>query len=130
MSEFIKIAGISIAVAILAGVMDQRDHSIAVALSLLSCALALCGCIQSFRPAADIIEELTKLSGLGGDYLEPMVKTAGIGIITQIACAICTDCGQNALSRMSELCGTAAAICMTLPLLRCVLDLIQKMVSL
>ena len=129
MTDFLKIAGIALTAALLSSVMDKRDHSLSMALGLLACAVALYGCLQSIQPAARFLEELSELSGLGGAYLEPMVKTAGIGIVTQLACAVCADCGQNALAKTAELCGTVAALCMTLPLLRSVLDLIRQMVG-
>lgn len=129
MAEFLKIAGIALAAALLASVLDKRDHALAITLGLLACVMALIGCIRSFQPTARFFEELSELSGLGGGYLEPLVKTAGIGIVTQITCAVCADCGQNALAKIAELCGTVAALCMTLPLLRSVLELIQEMVG-
>lgn len=129
MTEFLKFAGIAMAAALLSGVLDRRDHALAMALGLMACAMAFFGAVESFRPAARFLEELNGLSGLGGEYLEPLVKTVGIGLVTQIACAVCADCGQNALGRASELCGTAAAMCTSLPLMRAVLDLIRQMVA-
>lgn len=129
MTDFLKFAGIAMAAALLSGVMDRRDHALAMALGLAACAMAFFGAVESFRPAARFLEELNELSGLGGEYLQPLIKTVGIGIVTQIACAVCADCGQNALSKASELCGTAAALCTSLPLLRAVLDLIGQVVA-
>ena len=129
MTEFLKIAGVALLAALLASVMDKRDHALAVCLGLLACVMALLGCIQSVQPTVRFFEKLSEISGLGGGYLEPLVKTAGIGIVTQITCAVCADCGQNALAKIAELCGTVAAVCMTLPLLQSVLDLIQEMVG-
>lgn len=129
MTEFLKIAGIALTAALLSSVLDRRDHALSMALGLLACAAALYGCVRSFAPAARLMEELSELSGLGGEYLAPLVKTAGVGIVTQLACAVCADCGQNALSRVAELCGTVAAVCLTLPLLRSVLELIGQLMG-
>lgn len=129
MSEYLKIAGIALSAAVLSSVLDRRDHALSMALGLAACAIALYGCVESFAPTARFFEELSHLSGLGGEYLEPLVKTAGIGIVTQIACAVCADCGQNAISKIAELCGCAAAFGMMLPLLRSVLDLIRQMIG-
>lgn len=129
MAEFLKIAGIALTAALLSSVLDRRDHALSMAMGLLACAMALYGCVRSFAPAARLMEELSDLSGLGGEYLEPLVKTAGVGIVTQIACAVCSDCGQNALAKLAELCGSAAAVCMTLPLLRSVLELIEQLMG-
>ncbi len=129
MSDFIKLAGMALLAALLGSVLDKRDHALAMGLGLLACAVVLYGCIQSFVPVANVMEELSELSGLGNGFLAPLVKTAGIGIVTQIACGICTDCGQNALAKVAELCGTVAAICMSMPLLSSAIELLQQMME-
>lgn len=129
MTDFLKIAGVALFAALLAGVLNKRDHALAVSIGLLACTMALLACIRSFQPVGRFFEDLSELSGLGGGYLEPLVKAAGIGIVTQITCAVCADCGQNALAKIAELCGTVAALCMTLPLLRSVLDMLKEMVG-
>lgn len=129
MADFLKIAGVALMAALLAAVLDKRDHALSISIGLLACVLALFACVRSFRPVAKLFEDLSELSGLSGDYLQPLIKTAGIGIVTQITCAVCADCGQNALAKIAELCGTVAALYMTLPLLRSVLDMLQEMVG-
>ncbi len=129
MTEFLKVAGIALIAALLASILDKRDRSLGIALGLLACIIAMLGCIRTVRPVAAFFEELSTLSGLGGAYLAPLVKTAGIGLVTQVTCAVCADCGQNALAKVAELCGTAAALCMSLPLLRGVLELIREMMG-
>ncbi len=129
MSDFLKLSAVALLAALLGSVLNKRDHALAMGLGLLACAVVLYGCIRSLVPVANVMEELSEFSGLGEGFLEPLVKTAGIGVVTQIACGVCTDCGQNALAKAAELCGTVAAICMTMPLLSTVLELLQQMME-
>lgn len=129
MSDFLKLSAVALLAALLGSVLNKRDYALAMGLGLLACAVVLYGCIRSLVPVANVMEELSEFSGLGEGFLEPLVKTAGIGVVTQIACGVCTDCGQNALAKAAELCGTVAAICMTMPLLSTVLELLQQMME-
>ncbi len=129
MSDFLKLSGMALLAALLSSILDKRDRAFAMGLGLLTCTVVLYGCIKNLAPVANIMGELSVLSGLGNGFLEPLVKTAGIGVVTQIACGVCTDCGQNALAKVAELCGTVAAICMSMPLLSSALELLQQMME-
>ena len=129
MEEFYKIAGICLTAALLSAVLDRRDHAVAMALGVLACAVALIACIRSVRPVAKFLEELSELSGLGAPYFSPLIKTTGIGIVTQICCAVCADCGQNAMAKAAELCGVCASVVLALPLMRAALDVIRQMMG-
>lgn len=129
MSEFLKIAGVCLIAALLGAVLDKRDRPLSIALGLLAGAIALFACIKSVRPAARLIEELSELSGLGGDYFAPLLKTVGIGIVTQLACAVCADCGSSAAAKVAEVCGVLAALVLSVPLLRAALDVIRQMMG-
>ena len=129
MDDFLKVAGACLCAAVLASALERRDRALALGLGLLACAAALIALLRSLRPAARFLEELTELSGLGGEYLEPLLKAAGVGVATQIACAVCCDGGQNTLAKTVELCGVCAAALLTLPLLRAGLVLIRQMMG-
>ncbi len=129
MEDVVKIAGICLTAAVLAAALDRRDHAIAMALGVLACALTLIACVRAIRPAARFLEELSELSGLGAACLTPLVKTVGVGVVTQICCAVCADCGQNAMAKAAELCGVCASIVLALPLMRAALDVIRQMMG-
>lgn len=129
MEEFLKISGICLTAALLSAVLDRRDHAYAMALGALACALALMACVRAVRPAVRFLEELNALSGLEPSFFSVLVKTVGIGIVTQICCAVCADCGQNAMAKASELCGLCACVALSLPLMRAALDVIRQMMG-
>ena len=127
--EFLKILGICLTAALLSAVLDRRDRAYSMALGMLACAAALIACVRALRPAARFLEELNELSGLEPSFFSPLVKTVGIGIVTQISCAVCADCGQNAMAKAAELCGTCACLVLALPLMRAALDVIRQMMG-
>ena len=129
MNDFLKIAGACLCAAVLSTALDRRDQALALALGLLACAVALIALLRSVRPAARFLEELSAFSGLGREYLEPLLKAVGVGVVTQIAAAVCCDGGRSTLAKLLELCGACAAVVLTLPLLRAGLELIRQMMG-
>lgn len=129
MRPFLTIAGVCVCAAILASALDRQDRSFATGLGLLAAAAALSAMLRGLRPAAQFIEELSELSGLGSAHLQPVLKAVGVGLATQIAGEVCCEAGQNTLARVVELCGVFAAILVTLPLLRTALELIRQMMG-
>jgi stage III sporulation protein AD len=63
------------------------------------------------------------------EIVSPMLKVAGVGLMTQVAAGICQDAGENALGKTVELCGTVLAMYAALPLLLAVLELVESMMG-
>ncbi len=129
METFLTVAGVCLCAAVLASALDRRDRVLGMALGLLAGAAALIAALRSLRPAAQFAEELSELSGLGGEYLLPLVKAVGVGVVSQISSDVCAEAGQRTLSRVVELCGVSAALLLTLPLLRATLELLRQMMG-
>ena len=129
MGEFLKIAGICLCAALLGAMLDLRDRALAVAVGALVCAAALIAGICAIRPAVRFFEDLSELSSLDREYYAPLVKTVGIGIVTQISSAVCADCGQKAMAKTAELCGVCASVVLGLPLLKAALEVIRTMMG-
>ena len=129
MGDFMKIAGVFLCAALLCAVLDRQDRALAMAAGAMACALALFACVRAIRPAARLFEDLTELSDLDPACFAPLVKTVGIGIVTQISSAVCDDCGQRAMARTAEVCGVCAGVLLGLPLLRSALEVIRGMMG-
>ena len=129
MEPFLTVVGVCVCAAILASALDRQDRVLAMGIGLLAGAAALIAVLRRLRPAAQLIEELSELSGLGSGQLLPLLKAVGVGVVTQIASDVCSEGGQSTLARIVELCGVFAAILLTLPLLRTALELIRQMMG-
>ena len=129
MGDFAKIAGICLCAALLGAVLDRRDRALSMAIGLLCCAGALLACIRTLRPVVRFFEDLRELSNLDEALFSPMIKTVGIGVVTQISSAVCTDCGQRAMAKTAEVCGICASVLIGLPLLQSALEIIRRMMG-
>jgi len=92
---------------------------------LLSLAAALAVSLAAANYAAglrDILLRMEELIPDASDTVAPLVKCAGIGVVTKLGGALCRDCSQNAGAVALELLGTVCAFAVALPLLQSVLN--------
>ena len=97
------------------------------ALCIVCAVLALL--IRKKSPEFAFLGTLQKLAGLDDAVMAPLLKTVGIGLLTQAACAFCQDAGQSSLAKTVELCGTFLAVYVSLPLAEAVLELLRKLIG-
>ena len=60
---------------------------------------------------------------------ELLLKAAGIGLTAEVAGLVCADAGNAALAKMLRLLGTAAILCLSVPMFTALLECITEMVG-
>ena len=72
-----------------------------------------------------VFDRLREMTGMVSSVTSPMLKVAGIGILIQIAGAVCEDAGERTLQQAVEIGGGILAAYASLPLLSAVIDLLE-----
>lgn len=116
-------------VALLLGLTLRREQNFALLLAIAACAMASMAAVTYLEPVVDFLRELEALGDLSGDMLGLLLKAVGIGLISQIAGAVCTDAGNDALARQLQLLGSAAILYLSLPLFSGLLELLQEILG-
>lgn len=116
-------------VALLLGLTLRREQNFALLLAIAACAMASMAAVTYLEPVVDFLRELEALGDLSGDMLGLLLKAVGIGLISQIAGAVCTDAGNGALARQLQLLGSAAILYLSLPLFSGLLELLQEILG-
>ena len=129
MDVFYQIAGTAVLCAVLCTVLRRSNSAWQGAAVLLFAVLALAAAIRLLEPVAQLVRELCSLSGMGQDYLEPVLKVCAIGLVAQLAATACTEAGAPTLAHVTQLCGCAASLYLLIPLLRAVLALVQELMG-
>ena len=119
-------AGILITV-ILSLSMGSKDFSLM--LSLGACTMVSILALTYLEPVLEFLQELAAISPIQGDMLPILLKAAGIGLVTEISVMICADAGNGSLGKALHLLGTGVILCLSLPILRTLLELIQKILG-
>lgn len=124
-----KITALALVAVVLCVVIRENQKPLSVLLSLLACIGIMLLGIAILDPILEVFKKLVGFSGMEDEIISPMLKVAGVGLMTQVAAGICQDAGENALGKTVELCGTVLAMYAALPLLLAVLDLVESMMG-
>ena len=127
MEYVIKSAVAAVIAAILSLAIRKNTPELSLVLGLTAAMLAILFAVQAISPVLDILTELKEKTMLAPEIYIPVLKCLGIGIISQIGAGICRDAGQSAAATGGELCGTAAAMLCTIPLVRSILEIVGKL---
>ena len=127
MQEFLQVAVIGVVTVVFAGLLKRNSGELAILLTIGACVLMGVLIVRMTEPVLTFLGKLRNLAGLDTELMTPLLKTVGIGLLTQLAASVCTDAGESAIAKLIELCGGVLAIYLALPLLEAVIDLIQSM---
>ena len=129
MAEGYRVVAIAVVSAVMCCVVRDHASSVAIAISLMACTMILFISLQFLSPVLDVVKRLQGLTGLSGPVVEPMLKVAGIGILTQLCGTVCEDAGEKTLQSAVQTGGTFLCLYASMPLLSSVLDLLEDMLT-
>ena len=127
MQEFLQVAVIGIITVLLTSLLKKRSGELALLLTLTACVVVALILVKMTQPVLDFLSKLRDLAGLDNELMIPMLKTIGIGLLTQICANICADAGESSIAKLIELCGGILAVYVALPLLEAVIQMIETM---
>ena len=125
MEEVTKIAVIALIGACLCMVLRSQVSPFALIVSLASCVGILLVSLRFFLPVISVFQRLNALSGLADSITAPVLKSVGIGILSQIAASVCEDSGEKTVEVGSSL----LTIYVSVPLFFAVLDMLERLLG-
>ena len=128
MSGIVKIAAAAVAAALCAVVVRRQSPELALALGIGACALVVLSCSGALSDVVRLADKLAQTGGLSAQVVEPVMKTAGIAIVTRLAADFCKDAKEGGLASAVELAGTALALVAVLPLMTAVVDTLTGLI--
>lgn len=124
---FFRITAVAASVAILAAAIKKQTPELSLALVLAACCAAGMLVFSAAEPLVRMMKTLSEKAGLAPDLSAALYKILGISLLARISAAICQDAGQSALARIVETGGGLLCVCLALPLLEEVLELIESL---
>lgn len=128
MNDMIQVAAAAVAAALCAVTVRKQSPEIALTLGVGACALVLLSCSGALGASVGLLDKLIEAGGLSVQVVEPVVKTAGIAIVTRLSADFCRDAKEGGLASAVELAGTALALLAVLPLMSAVVDVLTELV--
>lgn len=124
MELLIKAAVLGIVAALIALLLKKSNPEMALLLAIGAVAVILVMAVELVSGVKEMVQLTVELSGVSSAILSPVLKCVGIAIVTRIAADICKDAGQSSVSSSVELVGTAAALYVSMPLMKTLLQMI------
>ncbi len=121
-------AGILLA-AVLGLALQKQEKDLSAVLTAAVIAMAAVLMLRLLEPVLELLRQLEQVGNLRSDALELLLKAAGIGLTAEVAGLVCADAGNAALAKMLRLLGTAAILCLSVPMLTALLECITEMVG-
>lgn len=128
MSDIVKIAAAAIAAAVCAVVVRKQAPELGLVLAACAGAVILLYCSGAFRAVVELMDKLAQAGGLSTQVVEPVMKTAGIAIVTRLAADFCRDAKEGGLASAVELAGMALALVTVLPLMSAVVEVLTGLI--
>ncbi len=127
MELFLQAAVIAVVTVVLTSLLKKSNQELALLLTIAACVLIGLFLMRLAEPVVEFLSKLRNLAGLDKELMTPMVKTIGVGLLTQISATVCADAGENAIAKLVEVCGGVLALYVALPLLQAVIDMVERM---
>ena len=121
-------AGILLA-AVLGLALKKQEKDLSAVLTAAVIAMAAVLMLRLLEPVLELLRQLEQVGNLRSDALELLLKAAGIGLTAEVAGLVCADAGNAALAKMLRLLGTAAILCLSVPMFTALLECITEMVG-
>lgn len=121
-------AGILLA-AVLGLALQKQEKDLSAVLTAAVIAMAAVLMLRLLEPVLELLRQLEQVGNLRSDALELLLKAAGIGLTAEVAGLVCADAGNAALAKMLRLLGTAAILCLSVPMFTALLEYITEMVG-
>lgn len=129
MGEAVQLAALCVVTAVLGALVRKKGPEFSLLLALACGAVCLLAVGKLLEPVVSFLEQLQALANVNAALLAPLLKTVGVGILTQIASAFCADAGEQGLAKIAELCGTFLALCAALPLAKLLLQTLNTVLG-
>lgn len=129
MALFWKAAAGVLITLVLSLAIGSQSRDLHLLLTITACTMVGILAMTYLEPVLDYLRELDSLSPLQTDMLTVLLRAAGIGLTAEVIGMICMDAGNASLGKTVQLLGSAVILCMSLPIVRTMLDLIRKLLG-
>lgn len=129
MDIFLKITASVLIATIASLVISRYSYDISLLLTILVCCMAMVGMAAYIKPIIDFLEKIVGVGQIDNEIFRILLKTAGIGMISQVSNMICTDAGNQTLGKVLQLAATVVIVCLCIPLFDKMLSLIESVLE-
>ena len=126
MTLFVQICGAVFLAVVLVLALKSTSKEFAAVLAMVVCCLTTVAALNYLKPVLQFLQSLENLGNLDNTMVEILLKSTGIGIITDIAMLVCKDAGNESMGKAVQILGSAVILYLSVPLFTALIELLQK----
>lgn len=125
MEIFIKAAAGVLIAAVISLILSKQGKDFSVLLIIIVCCMVAATAMTYLQKIISFLQLLQQKGNLNGELIAILLKSVGIGILSQITSLICTDSGNAALGKVIQLLSTCVILWLCIPLFTELLELVE-----
>ncbi len=125
METILKCAAVCIPAAFIAVSIKKDSPALSLAIITAAAFFSVAAASGALKGLADSLTELAETAGAQPAALAAVLKTLGISIIARLTSDVLKDAGMTSAASAAELCGAAAGVLVTLPVIKSILEMIR-----
>ena len=126
MEFLVRGAILAIITAVIGLMIKKNNPEMALLLTASAAIVILYFALNMMSGVIEFIGDLASESGISPALLSPVIKCVGIAIVGRLASDVCVDAGQSSTATAVELVAALAAIYVSIPLMRTVMQMLQS----
>jgi len=109
--------------------LGKQNKDFSVLLSLAVCAMIFTVSVSFLQPLVQFVKKLQYLGDLDGDMVSVILKSVGIGIISEICVLICKDAGNESLGKALQFLSATVVLWISIPVFEKMLTLLDNILG-
>ena len=107
--------------------LKKHTPELALLLAVAVCAAAALAAVRGVREVWAFLEDLLAAVEISSTLFLPLLKTAGIAVVTRIGADLCRDAGESAVASAVEMAGAMGALLAVLPLMQAAWEVLRSL---
>ena len=109
--------------------LAKQSGDIVLAVSISVSIMVIGIAFRYFEPVIAYLQQLQVSASIDAELMKILLKSVGIGIITEVVYLICIDAGRAALAKSLQLLSAAVILWLSIPLMRSLLALLNEIME-
>ena len=126
MADFWKASVIVILAVILGNAIGKTEKDIAVVLFAAVCCMVAGIALTYLSEVMTFLWKLNSAVESSMTFLEPLLKIAGVSILSELICLISSDAGNASLGKAMQILGNAVILFLALPFFEAFYSIVQE----
>ncbi len=126
MDLFIKATAGAVVALILYLILAKSGKEYGILVTVAACCMIVYGAVMSLHPVLEFVQKLMTLGKFDPQMLGIVLKSVGIGLLTEIVGLICADAGNAALGKVLQILASAVILWLSLPLFTSLITMVEE----